>query len=97
MSIFLIQMIFFQSRVKSGQVNPILAKKLFVKKENRNFVSELVEPLLVPILLNVNGLEGNLKAKQGKTYTYDDWFQKLNTLSRFTSPSSSNASSQRGQ
>ena len=63
MSIFLIQMIFFQSRVKSGQVNPILAKKLFVKKENRNFVSELVEPLLVPILLNVNSLKGNLKAQ----------------------------------
>ena len=62
MSIFLIQMIFFQRRVKSGQVNPILAKKLFVKKENRNFVSELVEPLLVPILLNVNSLKGNLKA-----------------------------------
>lgn len=67
MSIFLIQMIFFQSRVKSGQVDPILAKKLFVEEENWNFVSELVEPLLVPILLNVNGLEGNLIA-QGKIY-----------------------------
>ena len=58
-------MIFFQSRVKSGQVNHILAKKLFVKKENWNFISELVEPLLVPILLNVNGLEGNLN-EQGQ-------------------------------
>ena len=44
-------MIFFQSRVKSGQVYPILAKKLFVEKENRNFVSELVEPVFIPILL----------------------------------------------
>ena len=68
MSIFLIQMIFFQSRVKSGQVDPILAKKLFIEEENWNFVSELVEPLLVPILLNVNSLKGNLKAKKGKTY-----------------------------
>ena len=58
-------MIFFQSRVKSGQVNPILAKKLFVKKENWNFISELIEPLLVPILLNVNILEGNLN-EQGQ-------------------------------
>ena len=70
MSIF--QLIFFQSRVKGSQVNPILAKKLFVEVENWNFISELVEPLLVPILLNVNGLEGNLIA-QGK-YTIDNWF-----------------------
>ena len=53
-------MIFFQSRVKNGQVHPILAKKLFVEKENGNFVSELVEPLFIPILLNVHSLEGNL-------------------------------------
>ena len=68
MSIFLIQMIFFQSRVKGSQVNPILAKKLFVEVENWNFISELVEPLLVPILLNVNSLKGDLKAKKGKTH-----------------------------
>ena len=65
MSVFLIQMIFFQSRVKGSQVNPILAKKLFIEVENWNFISELVEPLLVPILLNVNGLEGNLN-EQGQ-------------------------------
>jgi len=85
-------MIFFQSRVKSGQVYPILAKKLFVEKENRNFVSELVEPVFIPILLNVHSLKGNL----GKTCE-TIWLQNLNTLARLMSPNSSNASSQRGQ
>ena len=41
-------------------VNPILTEELFVEEENRNFISEFVEPLLVAILLNVNGLQGHL-------------------------------------
>ena len=57
-------MILFQSSVEGGQVNPIFAEKLFVKEENRNFISELVEPLLIPILLNINCLKGHLNNKQ---------------------------------
>ena len=51
---------FFQSGLEWVHVNPILTEELFVEEENRNFISEFVEPLLVAILLNVNGLQGHL-------------------------------------
>jgi len=52
-------MILFQSRVEWGQIDPILAEKLLVEEENRNFISELVEPLLITILLYINCFKGH--------------------------------------
>ena len=50
--------------MERGQINPILAEKLLVKEENRNFISEFVEPLLITIFLYVNCFKDHLNTQR---------------------------------